>query len=277
MIYVVFITVRLSYWFVLMYFLSRILPCRLATWQLIFPAFIMTVIMSILQLLEDSVHAPIVTTLYIVALISMPHIIYSGKLMKRLIVFFVFFLLLFLSELIVVLPAFIIVGTDWLDNLLYPVSLFLFGITVLLYIPLGFLVLRIFRRIKIQRFQPFYLLIIILPISHLTIMAYHLNPIRTEIVLFFIAANLISAIVLLRYILSHEKNEQLESELNETRRQVELEQARHKELEIRQDEMAKIRHDFNNQLAAIVQLVRMGEDKAAQEVLDALADEIDHI
>ena len=77
------------------------------------------------------------------------------------------------------------------------------------------------------------------------------------------------------YILSHDKNEQLEARLNETRRQMELEQARNKELDLRQEEMAKIRHDFNNQLAAIVQLVCMGEDKAAQEVLDALADEID--
>jgi sensor histidine kinase regulating citrate/malate metabolism len=55
---------------------------------------------------------------------------------------------------------------------------------------------------------------------------------------------------------------------------MELEQARYGEVEKRSEELAKIRHDFNNQLASIIQLVRTGEDGAAQEMISALTNEI---
>jgi len=46
------------------------------------------------------------------------------------------------------------------------------------------------------------------------------------------------------------------------------------ELEKRSEELAKIRHDFNNQFASVAQLVRSGERNSAQELVEALSKEI---
>ena len=68
--------------------------------------------------------------------------------------------------------------------------------------------------------------------------------------------------------LAHEK------ELEEIRHHIELEKAHYLEIERRRDELAKLRHDFNNQLATIARLVRSGEDVNAQAMISTLADEI---
>jgi len=45
-------------------------------------------------------------------------------------------------------------------------------------------------------------------------------------------------------------------------------------VERRREELARIRHDFNNQLASIGQLIRSGEESSAQDMIAALTGEI---
>ena len=81
-------------------------------------------------------------------------------------------------------------------------------------------------------------------------------------------------IALLGYTISQEKKAALEEELGKVRHMMELEQAHYKGVEERQEEMARIRHDFNNQLATIGQLIRHGESSDAQHMIRLLADGI---
>ena len=86
--------------------------------------------------------------------------------------------------------------------------------------------------------------------------------------------SLASDLALFTYVMSQGEKTALEKELQEARCQMELEQARYQELEQRREELAKIRHDFNNQLASIAHLVRSGEVGSAQELIDTLAKSI---
>lgn len=64
-----------------------------------------------------------------------------------------------------------------------------------------------------------------------------------------------ATIALLHYVVSLENKAALEEELRDTRHRMALEQAHYKAVEVRQEELARIRHDFNNQLAAISLLI----------------------
>jgi hypothetical protein len=168
---------------------------------------------------------------------------------------------------------------------------------MLAFIPLallmGFFSLKLWRRLLLRKNQPFYMLLIILPIGQRYAMAYAVHP-GTGDIFFGIATYLgvdtasayrlfsvlgifvsiaVSA-VLFCYILSHEKRTGIEAELREAKRVRERELARHREIEKQSDELSKIRHDFNNQLASVIQLVKAGEDKTAREIISALSDEI---
>ena len=83
-----------------------------------------------------------------------------------------------------------------------------------------------------------------------------------------------SIIALLYYVVSLEKKAILEEELLSIRHRMALEQAHYRSVEIRQEEMARIRHDFNNQLAAISLLIRNGEERDAQQMIERLGADI---
>ena len=81
-------------------------------------------------------------------------------------------------------------------------------------------------------------------------------------------------IALLHYILSLEDKSALEMELQSARHHMALEQAHYKDVEARQEELTRIRHDFNNQLAVISLLIETGEDRDAQQMIQALGKDI---
>lgn len=89
------------------------------------------------------------------------------------------------------------------------------------------------------------------------------------------ALSLVMDTALVVYIIVQGKKSALQEELREARHLMELEQAHYREVELRREELAKIRHDFNNQLASIAQLFRAGEEASAKEMISALAEEID--
>jgi signal transduction histidine kinase len=139
---------------------------------------------------------------------------------------------------------------------------------------LGSLSVFIWRAISIRKFRLYYVLFFIFPISQVaTIQGYQ----HRELAALWLSGILISMIanlILLVYIVSLEKKTAVEEELRETRHAMELEQSHYRGAEQRREELSKIRHDFNNQLAVIGRLVRSGEQGTAQEMITALSKDI---
>ncbi len=68
------------------------------------------------------------------------------------------------------------------------------------------------------------------------------------------------------------EKDETEKELAALKRQAELERQRYESLEARQEEMAKIRHDYNNHLSSVLGLLQMERsDEAVKTVKDLLA------
>jgi sensor histidine kinase YesM len=228
---------------------------------------------------------------------------FQGKFWRRLIVYWYFAMIHVVCEAISLAPIFLYhvyrgyrggwsemilsVQSDALLELLYMCAV------VPLFLLLGAVSLKIWRRLFLQAMQPFYLLLIILPIGQRYALANVIHPSTGDVFLgiavylgadvsssyyvlslFGIAVSLIVSAVLFFYILSHEKRTVMEAELREAKRVMELEQVRYREIEKQSDELAKIRHDFNNQLASVIQLVKAGEGQTAQELIAALSAEI---
>jgi len=171
--------------------------------------------------------------------------------------------------------------------------LFYIFVVILFFLFMGFLSLQIWRRLLLYKFQPFYVLFIALPIGQLYSLSNVVNPNMGDwffgiafffigdaelayriLSLFGVSACLAASIVLFYYILSIEKRTAIEAELKETRRIMELEHSRYSEIERQSEEMAKISHDFNNQLSSIIRLVHTGEGNSAQEMINALSKKI---
>ncbi|MDL2293940.1 hypothetical protein LJC60_04830 [Ruminococcaceae bacterium OttesenSCG-928-D13] len=162
-----------------------------------------------------------------------------------------------------------------------------------LFLLLGSLSQKIWRGLLLQKFQPFYLLYLILPLGLKYSLAQVVRPNMGDVFFMLISrfiddaataylvlsllgivACLVADAVILYYVFSHEKRAVIEAELQVSRREMELEQARFREVEEKGEELAKIRHDLNNQLMSVIQLARVGENAAAREMIDALAEEI---
>jgi sensor histidine kinase regulating citrate/malate metabolism len=84
----------------------------------------------------------------------------------------------------------------------------------------------------------------------------------------------VAVIILLVVLLEQDKKVLLQEQLRETRHAMELEQNYYRETEKRHEELIKIRHDFNNHLAAIAQLINAGEQTSAQDMITTLSKKI---
>jgi hypothetical protein len=226
-------------------------------------------------------------------------ILFSGKFLKKLLVWFYFDMLRMMCQ---AAASISIAGRgfhgDWVRLTTSakadaPQKLIHMTAYILLFLLLGFLSLSIWRRIIMEKFQPFYLLVIALPMGLRYSLALVITPHMGDwffgiligfgmdaaaayrvLALFGIALGLAADAALLYYVLSYDKRAAIEAELREAGHIMELERKRYREIERRAEEMAKLRHDFNNQLASISHLVRTGEAGAAREMILALSEEI---
>lgn len=155
---------------------------------------------------------------------------------------------------------------------------------------LGSLSVKIWRKLLLQKFQPFYLLLIALPIGQGYSLALVIHPGMGSLLtgalmgigldvdasysihsLLGILICIVSDIAIFFYAIALEKKAFLDKELSETRRQMEMEQVKYRDIERQSEELTKIRHDFNNQLASIARMVRSGEGDAARDLSDSLS------
>ncbi|MDR1615397.1 MAG: hypothetical protein LBR98_00015 [Syntrophomonadaceae bacterium] len=229
--------------------------------------------------------------------------LFQGKFWRKLIVWWYFDIIKTMCQAVAYVPILLYYvdrgfGSEWIHVVTSVESgtalRFVFIFTFIsLFLLLGFLSLTIWRRILMRKFHPFYLLFIALPMGFKYSLAHVIPPNMGDwflgiasifvddvsiayniLSLFGISISLVASTAVLYYVLSYDKRAAIEAELGEAKRMMELEQARYSEMEQRSEELAKIRHDFNNQLASIVQLVHTGEDNAARDMIHALSLEI---
>lgn len=66
------------------------------------------------------------------------------------------------------------------------------------------------------------------------------------------------------------EKDEAEKELSALKRQTELERQYYESVEIRREEMAKIRHDYNNHLCSVLGLIHMEKTEEAEKVIESL-------
>ncbi|MDR1438900.1 MAG: hypothetical protein LBJ10_02465 [Clostridiales bacterium] len=229
--------------------------------------------------------------------------LFQGKFWRKLIVWVYFDVCRTMCESVAYVPVLLYYAShgikgDWawiVSSVESDVMLKLLYLSAMLplFLLLCFLSLAIWRGILMRKFHPYYLLFIALPLGLRYSLGRVFRPGMGDwflgiiinfvpdllaaydiLTIFGVAISLAASVAILFYALSQDKRAAIEAELRETKRAMELEQARYGEIERRGEELAKIRHDFNNQLASIVQLVRAGEGGTAQEIISALSEEI---
>ena len=93
-----------------------------------------------------------------------------------------------------------------------------------------------------------------------------INPWAAVGIVFMTVGNL----ALLKILLTASQKSELEKNLNDIQHIRELEKMHYTAIESRRHEMAKIRHDFNNQLTAVRQLAASGKEEDAEKLLSEL-------
>ena len=229
--------------------------------------------------------------------------LFIGKFWKKLIVWWYFDIIKTLCQAVSYVPVLLVQSSrepsiEWgqvVESVLVDTSMRFLHMAV--YLPLfllvGFLALPIWRKILMQKFNPFYILFFALPLGQIYSLSNVIHPNMGDWIfgvvhsftadvqtayhvssILGLAVSVAASIAILVYILSYDKRAAVEAELHEAKRAMELTQAEHSKINDRREEMEMIRHDFNNQLSSIIQLVRVGEDETAQGLISSLTNEI---
>jgi sensor histidine kinase YesM len=293
--------------FIIYYFMRKLLPTRLNIYAICALSLIYTLWVNSRnpELFGTGYH--LFMNLFINAFTYFIVIfLFKGKFWKNLIVWWYFDIIKRMCEAVSYVPVLIYrvnrgFGGEWAQVVSSVESdamlkLLHMAACISLFLLLGFLSLTIWRGILMRKFHPFYLLFFALPMGQIYslaqvipasmgdwffgILSIFVDDVATAyniLSIFGISISLAASAAILYYVLSHDKRAAVEAELREAKRVMEFEQARYGEMEKRSEELAKIRHDFNNQLASIVQLVRAGEDDTAQEIISALTNELNGV
>jgi sensor histidine kinase regulating citrate/malate metabolism len=130
--------------------------------------------------------------------------------------------------------------------------------------------------LRFRHFQPFYLLYLVFPVSQSIMLYSSIYGHQKYIWLLGIVLSLGAQIALLIYTIAQEDKSALEGRLLEARHMMALEHTHYKEVEQRHEALARIRHDFNNQLAAVGQLIRNGNREDAVRLVQSLREAISY-
>ena len=94
-----------------------------------------------------------------------------------------------------------------------------------------------------------------------------LNPIILSICISF---SVILCVILFYYVLRHNEKKTIEEAYEELQKLYAMDLEYYRELESRHEELAKLRHDYQNQLATLYMLISSGKTDAAKEFVSAL-------
>lgn len=209
---------------------------------------------------------------FVLQIFVIPALLYRAVWWKRLLLSFYFTI----GSALVEGGVFVFFGSD-LDQIIDGGKLVSYiADSLILYTFFGILSVLLFRTISMRRFRVFYLLFIIFPMSWLLFIQYAFFPMPDMVFVAATALGFLGCFMLLHYTFEEEKKATLEQELRDIRHTMELEQAHYRAVEERREELARIRHDFNNQLAVIGRLVENGEKEDAGLMIRRIAEDIDH-
>jgi len=205
--------------------------------------------------------------------VVVPQLFYSGELWKRYAVVTTFFIINILSSMIGFSVGLMIYNQhDYMSSTTALLLQFIFTVTTM--VTFSTMAVFAWRMILSRKFRPYFLLLIVMPAGQfLTMHTYWFHFFEWVWILGNVIT-LVGNIVLLMYVVSLENKTAVEEELRETRYIMELEQANYRNIEERREELMKIRHDFNNQLAAISTMIEVGENGSARDMITTLSKEI---
>ena len=132
----------------------------------------------------------------------------------------------------------------------------------------------LFHMLSMRRFRPFYLLFAVFPIDLYLFVYCIFFDLPGYILLAALVLGIACNIALLIHTLEQEKKAELETELQAVRRARELEESHYRAVEEQREALARIRHDFNNQLSAIGGLIQTGETEEARAMVSRLTADI---
>jgi len=274
--------------FAFLIFLSQLLPNRLNIKKmmlLVVPTIIPIFLQVIFQFEHPSAQASAISFLLVPIFFIIVFLFYQGKPWNRCIVLIVLLILQILSEVLSVLlsPTFDFSSGVWVCwnryKLLVPdmgtlmVRSVSSALYLIFFIFLGSLFVFLWKMIDTKKFQRFYALFFIFPVSQV-IFLYSVTYMNRILLLISVFLNIMICLAMLIYTMAQEERAALQVELQETKQAMELEQLHYQEMEKRREELAMVRHDLNNQLATISQLIRKKEEGSATEMIQSLAAEI---
>lgn len=213
-----------------------------------------------------------------VAMVILPLWIFQGPVWKRLVVNTLLYCAQMLGEALCVqlfIPLNIAANVDAFYLQMSVPQLLLYGAlsqgaTVIM----DCVIVVFARSFTARRFSAIYLPVLFLPLCLWgMLLGHYLNfPSWVWVLCMLLGGG--ATVILLYYIVSLEEKDILREQVRELRHAMELEQAHYRLVEERREELARIRHDFNNHLSAIGRLVAGGELEDAQRMVTLLRENI---
>ena len=119
-------------------------------------------------------------------------------------------------------------------------------------------------------------MMVLLPICLMTpmyqygVMIWEMEGVARAVNMISMVASFVFLMLFIVVLFSQADKEAVERELTEMKYRSELEQQHYKAVDARREELAKIRHDYNNLLTSVRGLLQMGQIEEAREALDNL-------
>ncbi len=260
-------------------FMGMVIPSRLRRWWHV-PALAAFVALFNIPKALWGIYSPMADLFRLltvpVLLVAVPLLCFEGPVWKRLMVN----LLLFSGQIVGEGIAVWVVTSPTqvrIDDLVVrslPDAILYTMIAIICNILFDALVVILARTLQGRKFSPVYLPVIGITVSLWGNFYVYVSNAGALIWCICMGLSAMAFVALLYYVTELERKQALEEELQDTRHRMALEQAHYRAVEDRQEALARIRHDFNNQLATIGQLIRQGEEEGAREMIDALAADI---
>lgn len=93
--------------------------------------------------------------------------------------------------------------------------------------------------------------------------------------IFSMAGALVLSLLLICVQFNQVEKDEMEKELSELKHKSELERQHYQSIEIRREELAKIRHDYNNQLSSVLGLLKTSNPQEAEKIIQSLLGKIE--
>lgn len=145
-----------------------------------------------------------------------------------------------------------------------------------------FFVASLWRKFQLQKRMPrnsmtFAIMsfLLLLPTALFAIEVYQNDKTVSLLNIASMAGAFIVNILLICVQFNQANKEELEKEFLSLKHQTELERQHYQNIETRREDLAKIRHDYNNQLSSVLGLLRMNNTQEAEKVIQSLLDKVE--